>query len=68
MENVAGEKTLIFRISELCQIINACRSNGRNPNQYYDELEILLECYEQSKAKEPSDEDADSKFLLASLR
>lgn len=68
MENIIGEKTMIFRISELCQIINTCRCTGGNPNQYYDELEELLECYQQSKTKKASKQKAETDYLLASLR
>jgi len=68
VENIIGEKTMVFRISELCQIINTCRSTGRNPNQYYDELEELLECYQQSKTKKTPKQNTDSDYLLASLR
>jgi hypothetical protein len=68
LESIFGEKTMIFRISELCQIINACRSSGGNPNQYYDELEELLECYEQSKTKKTPNQETDSDYLLASFR
>jgi len=59
---------MIFRISELCHIINSCRSTGGNPNQYYDELELLLERYQQSKNKQAAAADTEAHYLLASFR
>lgn len=68
MENIIGKHTIIFRISELCHIINSCRTTGGNPNQYYDELETLLERYQQSKNKQADAADTEASYLLASLR